>query len=429
MFFLSFLWLVAKVLVLVCSTTPDIRYVRPADSPLSSCPGQPCLTLHEYVEIDNFTNGTTLQFLPGNHTLQQSFSLVNISNIIFEAVLNHPVTNIISKDNATIHCDRITHLDIVGLSFIISQRGNGSAIEFSRCNSVLLSDVAFKGRGEVTGRAIRVLDSEVTIDRCMFEGLIVTDNNDGGAICSIGTHLAIHWSSFFNNVADYRGGAIYANTSSFLLNKTIFNGNSAKCNGGAISCYAQSQVNMVGSIMFHNNSCKYYGGAINLMHSELNIAHGIACFHFNQAWFGGAISLQASNTCILCNASVTMMKNKAFAGGALYIGEDVLGATSIINATHLTLKENAARDEGGAIYTRTGIVILRDNVTITRNTAKRGGGMRAIETSIYVTGDCFLAWNNAAHGGAMNTLFGTVSLRGSTSSHTTQLMKMVGQCL
>ena len=78
----SFLTLVA---ILVCATTSDIRYVRPADSPLSSCPGQPCLTLHEYIEIDNFTNGTTLQFLPGNHTLQQSFRLVNISNVTLEA--------------------------------------------------------------------------------------------------------------------------------------------------------------------------------------------------------------------------------------------------------------------------------------------------------------------------------------------------------
>ena len=163
-----FLRQVAQVLLLVCSATSDIRYVRPADSPLSSCPGQPCLTLHEYVEIDNFTNGTTLQFLPGNHTLQQSFSLVNISDVAFEAAFNHSVTNIICKDNVTIYCDRVIHLDIVGLSFILSQRGDVSALEFSESKSVFISDTVFQGSGEVTGRAIRVEYSEAIISSCEF---------------------------------------------------------------------------------------------------------------------------------------------------------------------------------------------------------------------------------------------------------------------
>ena len=214
---------VAQVLLIVCSATSDIRYVRPADSPLSSCPGQPCLTLHEYVEIDNFTNGTTLHFLPGNHTLQQSFSLVNISDITFAAVFNHSVTNIICKNNVSIYCDRIIHLDIVGLSFILSQRGGGSAVEFSRCESVFISDTVFQGSWEITGRAIRVKHSGATISRCVFKGLAVTGHRDGGgAICSIGTNLTIHESFFINNTAGASGGAIYASESSLLLNETFF---------------------------------------------------------------------------------------------------------------------------------------------------------------------------------------------------------------
>ena len=121
---MPFLPLLLDILVLVCSATSDIRYVRPADFPLSSCPGQPCLTLHEYVKIDNFTNGTTLKFLPGNHTLKQSFSLEDISNVTFEAATNHSVTNIICKDDVTFHCDSVTHLHIIGLTFMLSQRGD-----------------------------------------------------------------------------------------------------------------------------------------------------------------------------------------------------------------------------------------------------------------------------------------------------------------
>ena len=175
-----FLCLVAQV----NATSADTQYVRPADSPLSSCPGQPCLTLHEYVEIDNFTNGTTLQFLSGNHTLQQSFSLVNISNVTFEAAFNHSVINIICKDNATIHSIEVTHLHIVGLSFILSQGGDGSALQFNSCKSVFISNTVFQGSSQVTGRAINLSYSKAAIIRSMFKGLTVTGRVDayGGAI-------------------------------------------------------------------------------------------------------------------------------------------------------------------------------------------------------------------------------------------------------
>ena len=360
MHFWLFLCLVAQVLALACSVpSADICYVRPADSPLSSCPGQPCLTLHEYVEINNFTNGTTLQFLPGNHTLQQSFSLVNISYVTFEAAFNSSVANIIYKDSVTIHSSRVTHLNIIGLSFILSQGGDRSALEFNRCRLVFISNTVFKGSGAVTGRAMRLSYSEATISRCLFESLTVTGRNNGGAIHSTaGTHLTIHRSSFINNVAGYSGGAISAPKSSLLLNETHFYGNLADMNGGAIICSWNrqvdiSQVDMVGNNTFHNNSCQHYGGAI--------------CF----------VGLNA-------------------------------------NATHLTLKENVAGRGGGAMYVRKSSATLHGNVTIASNTAETGGGIRADRSYIRVTGDCSLAWNNATFGGAMNTLYGTVSIQGPT---------------
>ena len=412
MVFLSFLQTIAQILVLVSSAaTSDIRYVRPADSPLSSCPGQPCLTLHEYVEIDNFTSGTTLQFLSGNHTLQQSFLLVNISNVTFEAVFNHSVTNIICNDNVTIHSIRVIHLNIVGLSFILSQ-SDRSALWFSSCKSVFISNTAFQGSGEVTGRAIRVYYTEVIITMCVFKWLTVTNRLRGGAIYSIGTNLTIHRSSFVNNAADY-GGAIYASKSILTLNETYYYCNSAQTRGGAINCY-QSQVDIVGNNTFINNSCRVTGGAMRCHQSQLNIIHGIACFYLNEAKFGGAMYLRLSDTLFI--GSVTMLKNKAVRdGGALFIGErNRLNATSTINVTCLTLKENAARREGGAMYVSKGNAILHGNVTIESNTAKIGGGISAVESFIHVAGFCSFTRNNATYGGAVNTLYSTVSIQGPT---------------
>ena len=408
MFFLSFLHLVAQVLVLVCSTTTsDIRYVRPAGSPLSSCPGQPCLTLHEYVEINNFTNGTTLQFLPGNHTLQQSFILVHFSNFTFESAFNHSVPNIICKDDVTIYSTRVTNLHIVGLSFILSQRGDRSALWFSGCKAVLISKTVFQGSGEVTGRAIGVSVSEATIIGCVFKGLTVTDLQGGGAIYSTGTNLTIQESSFVNNVA-HSGGAIFAHKSSLLLNTTHYYGNSAPTKGGVICCF-RSQVDMVGNNIFHNNSCQRYGGAMHFSTSKLIIIQGTAHFYFNEARYDGAVYLSATSTSF--SGSITMSKNKAVInGGALYINN----LTGIINVTFLIFKENSAGKEGGAMYVRKGNVTLGGNVTIENNTAKIGGGITAVESSIYVVGDFDLVRNSATHGGAMNTLYGTVSLQGPT---------------
>ena len=422
MFLLSFLPLVAQVLVLAFSVASDIRYVRPADSPLSSCPGQPCLTLHEYVELDNFTNGTSLQFLPGNHTLQQSFRLKNISNIMFVALFNRSITNIICKDNVTINISKVTHLNIVGLTFILSRRfrGDGSVLEFSTCKFVFISDTSFQGSEEVTGRAIKVVLSRVNILRCVFKSLTtVTDlvhvAAGGGAIHSTNAHLIIYDSSFFNNVG-YWGGAINVRHSNLLLNGTIFDGNSAKRGEGAIAV-SSCQIVMVGNNTFYNNSCQEkecFGGAMFFLLSKLSIPHGIGYFHFNKAVYGGAIFLETSHASF--GGRVTMLKNKAhLLGGALVIYSSEL----VSNCEYLNLIANSAGEEGGAMYvfgkvTLFGNVTLHGNVAIENNTALRGGGIRTYRSHIRTAGNCSLTSNNATSGGAMFTMYGEVSLQGHT---------------
>ena len=316
----------------------------------------------------------------------------------------------------------VTNHDIIGLSFILSQRGGRSALWFYLCKSVFISDTVFQGNGEVTGRAIKVLDSEATVHRCVFKGLTVTGRiGNGGAIYSSGANLTIQGSSFINNVAADSGGAIYMYNSGLLLNKTEFYGNSVEFNdegkGGAIGCTQDSQVTITGTNMFYKNSCPRYGGAMHFDKSQLNIKHGITYFHFNEAWNGGAISLRFTNTVSLFSGSIIMLKNKAvFNGGALYIDEHTSKQTRImINATCLILKENTAGSGGGALYiNKNDIVISHGNVTIESNTAAIGGGIRAVESHLHVVGNCELARNNATYGGAMSTLYGTVSLQGPT---------------
>ncbi len=61
------------------TTSPVIHYVRTSD--VVSCPGQPCLTLHQYTLLNNLTSGTTLMFLPGNHISELTMRLIDVSKI------------------------------------------------------------------------------------------------------------------------------------------------------------------------------------------------------------------------------------------------------------------------------------------------------------------------------------------------------------
>ena len=198
-----------------------------------------------------------------------------------------------------------------------------------------------------------------------------------------------------------------------LLNTTHFYGNSARNSGGAIGCHQDNQIEIVGSNTFQNNSCKQNGGAMDFRRSQLNIVHGIAHFHFNEAGSGGAMYLYSTNT--LFSGILTIMKNKAGFGGALFIVGLTLNVTGTTNATRLTLMDNSAGKGGGAMYVFRSNVTLGGTVTIENNTAAEiGGGIRTEESYIHVVGNCSLARNNAVHGGTLNTFNGRVSIQGPT---------------
>lgn len=74
----------ANILVILSATRP-VTYVRPNDSSPLSCPGQPCLTLHQYSEQNTtyFITGSTFVFLAGTHRLQGPIGLISIANITF----------------------------------------------------------------------------------------------------------------------------------------------------------------------------------------------------------------------------------------------------------------------------------------------------------------------------------------------------------
>ncbi len=120
-------------LALSPSVSLDIYYLRSTDSPPSSCPNQPCLTLHQSGQINNISSGTTLIFLPGYHDPKNStLNIANASNITLRG---QPGANIICSTVAVIQCENVTNLKIEELNFQLggSQICQAFAIKLMEC--------------------------------------------------------------------------------------------------------------------------------------------------------------------------------------------------------------------------------------------------------------------------------------------------------
>ena len=168
----------------VVPTPSEISYVRTTVSPSSDCPHQPCLTLHQYTQTKNFTTGMTLQFLPGNHTLQEStLNMTSISNITLrgEERNSDVKVNIVCTNVVTIQCENVTGLKIERLRFILNYMDRAheiTALKVINCRNVLILNATFLGNANVRyiTRALFLQHSIATIRNSVFEG------NVGGAI-------------------------------------------------------------------------------------------------------------------------------------------------------------------------------------------------------------------------------------------------------
>lgn len=189
----------------------SVYYVKPENASNFSCPDQPCLTLDQYAENTSiyFTTGATFVFLPGNHSMQSTMKLKNISNITLRGTRQNSTTPTPRWVGLSIHCRDVRNLSIEQLMFdqwffIGTHMNPAAALVLFHCE-VIISDCTFKGR-ENTSHTVRASQSKITITRSRFEANNVI-NNEGGAIyVTDGCYL---FSSLIGNKARLSGGAIY----------------------------------------------------------------------------------------------------------------------------------------------------------------------------------------------------------------------------
>lgn len=133
------------------------------------------------------------------------------------------------------------------------------------------------------GHAAKLEDfSRVEMFRCLFSG----NRGSAAVLVSRGSALVVTQSTFVDNVASGRGGAIYVDaSSSLILNGGLFLRNEAH-RGGAV--YIRKSTSAFTDVDFNENKARDSGGAVYVdNNSTANASSSV--FSHNRAWQGTSI--------------------------------------------------------------------------------------------------------------------------------------------
>ena len=399
--------------VALSASTHNVHYVKSDDSSPLSCPGQPCLTLDQYNQQTEtyFTTGSTFVFLAGNHTINTTFNLTSISEIILRGERNSQV-NILCSSKVVILCENVSISSIEGLVFLSGNTAIGTvALKITDSNRVKINNVGFKGSYFIskpfTGLHITSSDT-ITVTSCSFEGN--TAYNGGAIYVTAESNLTLNASTFIGNNATRHGGAIYASGSNLTLSDNTFRGNTAG-NGGAMYV-VKSNVTISDTAFTHNRAVRD-GGAMYSGDSTVSITGSTK----------NSSILSSGGYCRTCDMITTTPKSIPYEEVIMELNEAVCathftnntatrygGAMSIDSSTLLfsgtviMFMYNLANDSGGALGIRkSNITTNARHIFFNSNRAYRTGGSVAMAFSKFHTaGNIYLLSNSASQGGGIH---------------------------
>ena len=442
-------WQLVFLLFLLGScSAQSTYYVTP--TPDIPCPGEPCHTLSEYVVDQYFNNlpaNTAMEFLPGNHTLEQTISVTNLTwltlygdssslpEITSRIVCTWPAgffftditelyinalayTSCGHHNSAAVHILSIKHSNISFCSFhnSVNEDSYGGAL-YIQNSYVILTVNKFQHNTTEVGGALTVESSTLNLTRNTFR------NNSaqyGGAICILNTHNSIITENTFQNNSADVGGALYVDESTLNLTENKFLNNSADSAGGAV-CVLQSTLNFTENT-YQNNSADS-GGAVYAEYSTLNLTENE--FQNNSADSDGGVVCVLNSTLNLTEN--TFLNNSANygSGGAVYVQYGTLNLTEnkfqnnaadssggavcvlygTLNHTENAFQNNSA-NYGGAVYVEYGTLKLTEN-EFQNNSANYGGAVYVECGTLHFTENIFQN-NSAKYGGAVYVQYGTL---------------------
>ena len=295
------------------------------------------------------------------------------------------------------------NITVVSTTFTNNRGQNGPSLYAFGLNEVFLSELTvFNSISSTSGGGfylgsnfdVKILDSE--FKNCSATGS-GTSSGSGGAVYfnAANVNILVANSTFSNSNATVSyGGAIYfpySATGRLTVENSVFDGNYAGQNGGAIAAYGIFSLN---NTVLAYNQAKSYGAAIYYSCTQGGsvVSYIIdSKFSFNTAIYGGAIYSGAGF--INLNNGTFIFNTAISRGGAIYASSSTLSlldavfegnlvsggsgggmyiASSSVNMAACGFSKNSATNSGGGFYCNTNAGILLDNVAFSGNTASSG---------------------------------------------------------
>lgn len=280
--------------------------------------------------------------------------------------------------------------------------------DYSSTGIIINKDLTIDGHGHIIDRlnlnGNAIIHS--TSGNIVLKNLVIRNSHNdksykGGALFIEGTaKYTIENCTFSNNWADDYGAAIYNDgENSLTIKNSYFKSNIVDDDdGGAI--FSKASVDIEKST-FEFNSANDYGGAI---YCDGNVNVYSSLFRFNKA-------INDDGGAIFSNGNVTISKSKFEKniaddyGGAIYANSITINSQEDSGSfTSSFIGNEAGDDDGGALYSKNGMVIV--NSVFDSNKAKVDGG------AIYAKGNVVLKYclfeNNKAEGASSQCYGGAI---------------------
>ena len=395
----SMLTLVLAVMVLALPSTGTILTVKPNST--TPCDNEPCFTVSEYVKNHSKyfnTSNITLQFLPGDHTLDSNLTIADIQqlNIVGNTTSLTPSRVECTGFNVGFEFRNISEVRVRDMTFtfcgrlhtiyIVRSRSVYYAVRFESVEHIEAVDCVFHDN---YGTALGIFNS-----RAAFSGNNTFSNNcrrcsDSGecqySICYGGGIYVEASGANFSGITTFDGNydsgiCAWNNSDVSFSGSTTFKENSAVRNGGGINAEDSSDLSFSGNTTFKENSAEWYGGGIYAEDNSDVSFSGNTTFKENSAELYGGGILAWNNSDVSFSGNTTFKENSAVRNGGGINAED---SSDLSFSGNTTFKENSAEWYGGGIYAEDNSdVSFSGNTTFKENSAEwYGGGI--------------LAWNNS----------------------------------
>ena len=197
-------WQISLPILMLLSScsAQSTYYVTP--TPDTPCPGEPCHTLSEYAADYNLPVNTTMEFLPGNHTLEQTISVTNLPRLTL-----HGDSSSLPEVTSRIECTW------------------PAGFVFTDISELYISALSYSSCGYHSSAAVLIISvQQSNISYCSFHKNADNYEYKGGALYIQNSYVTLTVSEFEHNFAPL-GGALSVESSHLNLTRNTFHSNSA----------------------------------------------------------------------------------------------------------------------------------------------------------------------------------------------------------